>query len=389
MVLQKLTFLLILINSLLIAEDSLVFIIRVDDIQSRNTTTLPRSINDFQNAVEARGGKVTWAVIPHRLIETQNYNGILSGDLRRSVARGHEICMHGYNHICTRCGASGHEMFCSATNTHFTLAEQLAILDSGLKVLRDTLGVVPKSFVPPAHVADTTTWAALAARNFPWLSSTGVRKEFIYSGLYNLPPHNEYTWQMTQSVYTPKLNQALFDIKTNGLSDGYFCLLLHDPFMRAGYENGLVITWTAALMDSLNAYFGGRIKYMTLSEAGEYFRDGSATGVNETEEMVNLPVLEQNYPNPFNSSTVIRYTVSGHRNPSAQLRTSRKSETRITIKVYDLLGREVATLADEEKTAGNYQAEFSADRYDLSSGIYICRMQAGDFLTARKMLYIH
>ncbi len=84
-------------------QDSIVFIIRVDDVQSRNTTLVPRSINDFQNAVEARGGKVTWAVIPHRLIESQNYNGILSKELRNSINRGHEICMHGYNHICKRC----------------------------------------------------------------------------------------------------------------------------------------------------------------------------------------------------------------------------------------------------------------------------------------------
>ena len=59
------------------AQDSLLFVIRVDDIQSRNTTIVPRSIKFFQSAVEKRGGKITWAVIPHRLIETQNQDGVL------------------------------------------------------------------------------------------------------------------------------------------------------------------------------------------------------------------------------------------------------------------------------------------------------------------------
>lgn len=399
---KKIFTIIFLLNIILFpAQDSIIFVIRVDDIQSRNTTTLPRSINDFQNAVEARGGKITWAVIPHRLIETQNYNGILSAELRASVLRGHEISMHGYNHICKRCASSGHEMFCTSYNTPFTLEEQEAIIDSGLKVLRDTLGIIPKSFVPPAHIADTNTWRALINRSFPFLSSTGVRKNFIFNGLFNLPAHNEFTWQLTQAQFNLKLNQALQEIKTNGVSDGYYCLLLHDPFIRAGYENSLVINWTAVLLDSLNSYFGNRIKYMTISEAGLYFRDGSTTGIEATESIAEVLPYLQNYPNPFRSYTRIKYTIptspfspspyQGEGNKTSPFNPSPyqgegKRERFVSLRVYDLLGREIAVLVDEEKAPGEYEVEFNAS--DLPSGVYMYRLIAGSNVETRKMILL-
>jgi len=83
-------------------------------------------------------------------------------------------------------------------------------------------------------------------------------------------------------------------------------------------------------------------------------------------------VLYQNYPNPFNSSTVISYQlpVSGD----------------ITLKVYDLLGREVATLVYEYKPAGKYQTEFNSAT--LSSGVYFYQLRAGEYMVVKKMLLI-
>jgi hypothetical protein len=80
--------------------------------------------------------------------------------------------------------------------------------------------------------------------------------------------------------------------------------------------------------------------------------------------------LDQNYPNPFNPSTKISWQspVSGHQ----------------TLKVFDVLGNEVATLVDEYKEAGKYEATFDASK--LSSGIYFYKLQSGNFVETKKMI---
>jgi hypothetical protein len=102
---------------------------------------------------------------------------------------------------------------------------------------------------------------------------------------------------------------------------------------------------------------------------------GDTTFTDVDEENSSIPTeykLEQNYPNPFNPSTVISY----------QLPMSGS----VTLKVFDVLGREVATLENEEKLAGNYEVNFDALR--LSSGIYLYQLRSGQFVDTRKMTII-
>jgi Predicted extracellular nuclease len=80
--------------------------------------------------------------------------------------------------------------------------------------------------------------------------------------------------------------------------------------------------------------------------------------------------LLQNYPNPFNPSTTIRFSV-----PNSGV---------VSLKVYDVLGREVRTLLNEEKHAGSYSVSF--DLRNLSSGIYFYRLQSGSFVDTKKMI---
>lgn len=82
--------------------------------------------------------------------------------------------------------------------------------------------------------------------------------------------------------------------------------------------------------------------------------------------------LNQNYPNPFNPSTVINYQLPEAGN--------------VTLKVYDVLGNEVATLVNEFKQAGVYNAKFANS--NLSSGIYLYRLQAGNFVSVKRMMLI-
>lgn len=100
---------------------------------------------------------------------------------------------------------------------------------------------------------------------------------------------------------------------------------------------------------------------------------GDTTVVSVEDEEIPIATefrLEQNYPNPFNPSTKISYSI--------------KEEGLVTLKVYDLLGKEIATLVNENKPAGNYDAEFNASQ--LPSGMYIYKLQSGSFTDVKKML---
>jgi hypothetical protein len=80
--------------------------------------------------------------------------------------------------------------------------------------------------------------------------------------------------------------------------------------------------------------------------------------------------LSQNYPNPFNPQTQIEYDIS--------------TSSNVVLKVYDILGRDVALLVNERKGPGHYTLSWNAS--GLPSGIYFCRMQAGRYIETRKML---
>jgi hypothetical protein len=96
------------------------------------------------------------------------------------------------------------------------------------------------------------------------------------------------------------------------------------------------------------------------------------TGVADDEGLPDGFVLHQNYPNPFNPETTIRYTV--------------KDPSRVVMKVFDLRGREVATLVDRIHPSGFYSVQFDAS--GLASGIYFCRIRMKDFVAVKKMVLL-
>jgi hypothetical protein len=94
------------------------------------------------------------------------------------------------------------------------------------------------------------------------------------------------------------------------------------------------------------------------------------TSVEFTNEVVQDFHLEQNYPNPFNPKTTISFSI-----PTSGF---------VTLKVYGILGREVANLVNEEKPSGTYQVSFDAS--SLSSGVYFYQLQAGNIVETKKMI---
>jgi hypothetical protein len=114
--------------------------------------------------------------------------------------------------------------------------------------------------------------------------------------------------------------------------------------------------------------------------------DGTTDNVGAVEIFINDTPNEysliQNFPNPFNPSTIISFTLP--------------ERTKVVLKVYDVLGAEVAELINDIKSAGRYEVEFSVkggsafggNAYTLPSGIYFYTLQAGKFTDSKKMVIL-
>jgi hypothetical protein len=102
------------------------------------------------------------------------------------------------------------------------------------------------------------------------------------------------------------------------------------------------------------------------------YQQTTITDVEDEELLPTAFKLEQNYPNPFNPSTKIKFAVP--------------EKSNVLIKVYDILGSEVAILVNQEMDAGWYENDFNAA--ELSSGVYLFRMEAGKFINTKKMILL-
>jgi photosystem II stability/assembly factor-like uncharacterized protein len=113
--------------------------------------------------------------------------------------------------------------------------------------------------------------------------------------------------------------------------------------------------------------------YLVIASRNGIYKNTTVVSVGENNSETAFPskfFLSQNYPNPFNPKTTIWYAI-----PTMSF---------VTFKIYDVLGNEIATLVNEDKSIGNYEVEFNASR--LASGIYFYQLQAGEFVETKKMV---
>lgn len=184
----------------------------------------------------------------------------------------------------------------------------------------------------------TSTAFALMQRNF----ISGIRSYYSTG----IEPWNYYiSWTSGTPLQYP---------------ESWFWITHGENVMALTYEDMYQCSLTGNFDLTAKALVRGVMDYM-----------GIITDLNDRNELVPSRFeLLQNYPNPFNPGTVISYRL-----PENSL---------VQIKVYDLLGNEIETLVNEEKSAGEYQIYFNADF--LSSGVYFYRVTAGNFSQTRKMI---
>lgn len=127
--------------------------------------------------------------------------------------------------------------------------------------------------------------------------------------------------------------------------------------------------WMVGDGDILFQYPNGFTVVFIMNNVSAYY--SNIVGIDDNENIgISNYSLSQNYPNPFNPATIIEYKI-----PESNF---------VEIKIYDVLGKEIATLVDEFKTEGIYEAQFTTN--NLPSGIYIYRMNVGNFSETKKMI---
>jgi hypothetical protein len=280
-----------------------------------------------------------------------------------------------------------------------------AIGSGGIAVIGDTIylvgGALNASDPPVATVMgynpDTETWTQKADLPTPRaLLSACVINGRIYAIGGTTEDWNNIFYKVIE-VYDPLTNTWIqkTDMPTGRYGLNTYALdgFIYSIGGRAGLSstknevyNPATDTWLtkAPMQQSRTGLAGGVMNnkiyvagghqgppVFILSSCEEYIPDLS--GVDEESNLFPDKIeLMQNFPNPFNPSTKISWQspVGGWQ----------------TLKVYDILGNEVATLVNEEKSAGTYEVEFDAEK--LSSGIYFYQLKADEFIQTKKMVLI-
>jgi photosystem II stability/assembly factor-like uncharacterized protein len=176
-------------------------------------------------------------------------------------------------------------------------------------------------------------------------------------------------WELQMGDPFSRLNSIYFTDQNNGWVVGSEIINTTD-----GGENWTSQTSWGHLLNSV--YFTNQNTGWVVGYNGTILKttNGGVTFIEE-DEIDKIPtefLLSQNFPNPFNSSSVIRYSIPQRSN--------------IVVKVYDILGNEIETLVNEEKTAGTFELTWNAS--NLPSGVYFYQIKAGSFIETKKMILL-
>lgn len=169
-------------------------------------------------------------------------------------------------------------------------------------------------------------------------------------------------WALTPGTFFPDTVSSIYRTK-----DGGKTWTVESPHIMTSNSPSYYLT-AIRMADTTSGYAVG-----TDGRVLKYSKTTSVAERNSGNLHQRL-IIEQNYPNPFNPSTIISYTLP--------------ESGRINLKVFDLLGKEVASLLDEYQEAGDHNIEFNTRVYNIPSGIYFYRLQTGKLVQTRKMLLV-
>lgn len=218
--------------------------------------------------------------------------------------------------------------------------------------------------------------------------------QFMQPGAFNLTPDITYKFSSAEQKAGSYLSCLYYDLNGDGFPEFYVDEDYGSsyPYREAFRIFDLKTNTTILNFDSPDTSYSydgisdidGDGQYELMVRQAPYPDNGhyqyevynlgiSATGVSSQSSIPPVQFrLEQNYPNPFNPSTTFEYTII--------------KPTHVRIRLYDDVGREVKTIVDQQMQPGAYKASF--DGAKLASGVYFCRMQAGNFTEVRKVVLL-
>ncbi len=192
---------------------------------------------------------------------------------------------------------------------------------------------------------DRARWSAAIGVSFCVVRTTYIAGAEFFIDSLGLPGTGR-AMSALDSVFNSPSEYAVAQVDTSNVHAGY-----HTVFVQVQSSDG---RWSSIAKDSL------------------FFNRALTVVESDSVEVPKKFNLSQNYPNPFNPSTIISYDVP--------------KLSHVTLTIYDILGRQVATLVNEEKQPGSYQMTF--DGSWLASGVYFYRLQAGTYSNTKKLLLL-
>ena len=297
--------------------------------------------------------------------------------------------------------------------TDDTSASGFGLSSSGEKVwFENTTGLIADSVTFPAltvaqsygRIPDGGNWQTLDTITRGISNGTTTGSEIVLNEIYSRGTTADPDWIEIYNSSTSAIDISGYKIYDSGgqsgtkpkkefptgsvISPNGFLVIVTDDTSASGF--GLSSSGETVWLENITGSIADSVTFSALTVAQSYgripdggvwqimdtitrgFSNGIPTGIKDESLSITDYKLNQNYPNPFNPSTTISFSIP--------------AQGDVSLKIYDVLGKEVVTLVDEMKSAGSYQITFDATQ--LASGMYFYRLDTKNFSEVKKMILL-